>query len=88
MYIFFFLLLIGIGAGSLFVMCMRESQRAIEGQVGFAPQPSTTDDEFCKMMPDIPPEIALEVRQICADVSGWDRDEIHPNTRLIEFDLW
>lgn len=44
--------------------------------------------EYCKLMPDVPEEVALKVRDVLVDVSGWDRDEIHPDTRIVEFDLW
>ena len=50
-------------------------------------QPDTTDEEFCGLMPNVPPEVALKVRQILVDATGWDQEEIHPDTRLIEFEL-
>lgn len=55
---------------------------------GFSAQDSTSDDEFCALLPDVPRDIALEVREVLVDATGWGRDEIHPNTRIVEFDLW
>lgn len=57
-------------------------------QVGFSPQPCLSDEEFCALLPDVPEEVALKVRGILVDATGWDREEIHPNTRLVEFELW
>ena len=70
------------------VACLRESRRALESQLGLTKQPATSDAEFCELMPEIDPELALKVRNICSDVSGWDPDEIHPQTRLVEFEIW
>ncbi|WP_146462629.1 hypothetical protein [Rubripirellula tenax] len=60
----------------------------MEKQVGFSPQPCITDDEFCALISDVPDEVALKVRDVLTDATGWDREEIHPRTRLVEFDLW
>lgn len=85
---YFIVLLIAVGGALLFLCCMREGQRNLEAQVGFSPGPDTTDAEFCELMPDVAPEIALKVREICTEVSGWEPEEIHPQTRLVEFELW
>ena len=52
----------------------------------FEAQPCISDEEFCKLMPEVDPQIALKVREILCDVSGWDSNEIHPETRLVEFE--
>ena len=83
-----FVILVAIGTAMLFMHCVRESGRQMEEQVGFTAQQEISDEEFCELMPEVDPNVALKVRQVCADVSGWDNDEIHPNTRLIEFELW
>ena len=70
------------------VLCSIREQRAIEARVGFSPQPCISDDDFCAGIPDVPPELALQVRDVLVDATGWDRDEIHPSTRLVEFELW
>ena len=49
-------------------------------------QPCVSDEEFCALMPEISEEVALKVRELLCAASGWDRDEIHPNTRIVEFD--
>ena len=48
-------------------------------------QPCVTDDEFCELIPDVSRDVASTVRGVMADASGWDREEIHPETRLVEF---
>jgi len=53
----------------------------------FSAQPSISDEEYCALMPGISREVALGVRDVLVDASGWDREEIHPKTRLIEFEL-
>ena len=85
--ILFFVLIVTAGA-FLFLLCMRESQRNIEARVGFSPQPEISDAEFCQSIPDVAPDTALKVREICSDATGWEREEIHPNTKLVEFELW
>lgn len=50
-------------------------------------QPILTDEEFVALMPDVDANVALTIRQILVDVSGWDQDEIHPETRLADFEL-
>ncbi len=51
------------------------------------PQPCLSDDEFCRLLGDVSPDVALRVRGVLTDATGWDRDEIHPQTRLIEFEI-
>ena len=81
-------LLVSVVGALLFLHCIRESRRNLEARVGFSPQPEISDAEFCELMPGVDPEIAIKVREICSDVSGWDREEIHPQTRIVEFELW
>lgn len=51
-------------------------------------QPSISDAEYCALMPEISEEVALKVREVLCDATGWDREEIHPNTRIVEFDYY
>lgn len=51
-----------------------------------APQEFVSDEEFCRLMPDVPENTALKVREILVDATGWERDEIHPHTKLVEFE--
>jgi hypothetical protein len=53
-----------------------------------APQEFVDDDEYCRLMPEIPRDTALRVREGLVDATGWDREEIHPQTKLIEFEYW
>ncbi|MEM8671503.1 MAG: hypothetical protein AAGG48_28545 [Planctomycetota bacterium] len=69
----------------LFVACERNAR---ERRVGFSSQPCISDEEFCALIPDVPLDVALKVRDVLVDVTGWDREEIHPDTRLVEFELW
>ena len=77
-----------VGAAFAIILCAIETQKRLEDRVGFAPQPSIADDEFCETLSDVPEDVALKVRRVLADSVGWDKEEIHPNTRLIEFELW
>ena len=65
----------------LSVLSERQSLAEIE------PQPSVSDEEFCELLPEVPREVSMKVRSVMVDVSGWDREEIHPNTRIIELEL-
>ena len=51
-------------------------------------QPTIPDQEFCALIPEVHPDVCLTVRRIVSETTGWDQDEIHPDTKLIEFDLW
>ena len=82
------LILVALALAILFVRCVREPVRDLEEQVGFSAQPEISDSEYCELIPNVDPEIALKVREVCAEVSGWDQDEIHPDTRIVEFELW
>ena len=79
------LLVLALAVAILLTACLRQ---AAAEQVEFSKQPCLTDEEFCALMPDVPDHVALGVREALADATGWDREEIHPKTRLIEFDLW
>lgn len=81
-------LLVTIAAIVLVIVLVRCSQHALEARVGFSPQPCITDEEYCRLMPDVSNEVALKVRAILSDATGWDCEEIHPKTRLVEFELW
>lgn len=70
----------------LIVLCV--CQHSSQSEIEFEPQPCVTDEEFCELMPEISPDIALRVRAVIADSTGWDREEIHPGTKIIEFELW
>lgn len=83
-----FVPIVAVCLAVLFMSCLRESRRTLEQQVGFVAQPEISDDEFCQLLPDVDPAVALKVREICADVAGWEREEVHPDTRIIEFELW
>ena len=78
-------LLIFIVAVFLAIMCAACGTSS-EPPVSVSPQPSISDEEFCALMPDVRRDVALKVRDILADATGWDRDEIHPKTRLAEFE--
>ena len=80
--------LVFIGTAALVFWWCIHDQLGLEKRLGFSKQPCTTDAEFCALMPDIPDDIALKVRGALADAASWDREEIHPNTRLVEFELW
>ena len=69
-------------------MCALDSRIAWQVHSDISPQPSVSDEEFCQLMPDVSQDVAMGVRDVLVDVSGWDREEIHPDTRIIEFDLW
>lgn len=69
-------------------MCIVEEKRMQRMRHEISPQDSVTDERYCKLMPGVPEEIALKVRDVMVEVSGWDRDEIHPDTRIVEFELW
>ena len=84
---FLAVLLIATSVLVLFTLCLSYTQSIEEKAIGFVAQPEISDSEFCDLLPEVDPTVALRVRQICSDVSGWDRDEIHPYTRLIEFEL-
>ena len=58
------------------------------GMEEIEPQPCVTDREFCCLLPEVSDEVCMKVRDVLVDVSGWDREEIHPETRLIEFETW
>ena len=51
------------------------------------PQPFISDEDFCRLVPEVPEDVALKVRQVLVDATGWDRDEIHPKTKLAEFEM-
>jgi hypothetical protein len=49
--------------------------------------PPISDEEFLRRCsPDVRPDVALQVRGIIADVFGVERENIHPETNLIELD--
>ena len=80
-------IVIGIAISLIIGRCIVESQLADYEKLGIEPQPMLSDDEYLALLSDIPPEIALGVRDALVDATGWDREEIHPETRLIEFEL-
>ena len=82
---FVLLLAFVVSVAILFVFCAR---RAAEARAGFSRQPCISDQEYCALMPDVPDEVALRVRAVLVDATGWDSDEIHPDTKLVEFELW
>jgi len=85
---FVIIILVAIAGLFLFYHCFNSTQKGLEARLGFSPQSEISDAEFCAMMPDIDPQIALKVRDVCADVASWNREAIHPHTRLVEFELW
>ena len=75
--------------GWMLAMCAFAIRRGlVQAQHDIISQPCVSDEEFCKLMPEISKEVAMGVRSVLVDVSGWDREEIHPETRIIEFDSW
>ena len=68
----------------LVVVCVRKTT---EARVGITKQPCVSDEEFCELLPEVPDEVALRVRDVLVDATGWDSDEIHPDTKLVEFEL-
>lgn len=78
------ILVIVVCIAALFAACMLQKSGAPDC---FSAQPSISDEEYCALMPGVSREVALGVRDVLVDASGWDRDEIHPKTRLVEFEL-
>ena len=72
----------------LVMRCVIETSKEIQSAAGISPQPLITDQEFCELMPHVSKDVAMKVRGIMADVSGWEREEIHPDTKIIEFESW
>ena len=69
-------------------VCLRESAKEWEGKQEYArTHPPISDEEFLKLCSsDVRPEMALKVREIIADAYGVDREEIYPDTRLIDLE--
>ena len=65
--------------------CLRSSTQKY---ADFTPQPEVNDEQFCALMPEVSEDVAMKVRDVLTDVSGWDREEIHPQTRIAEFEMW
>ena len=72
-----------LGIVAMLILCAVSAR--FENQ--FDPQPCISDDEFCKLIREVPDSVCMQVRDILVDVSGWDREEIHPDTKLIEFEV-
>lgn len=45
------------------------------------------DEEFCELIDGVDADLALKVRDVLVDATGWEKEEIHPGTRLIEFEF-
>jgi hypothetical protein len=72
----------------LFIKCCVTEQSRLEQRFGFSKQDDVSETDYCELMNDIPKETALTVRGVLADVTGWEPEEIHPQTKIIEFEIW
>ncbi len=90
MAIFLLILLTGLVAVVIFVCyaTVKAEMYMDELRNQISKQPTISDQEFCELIPEVHPEVSLTVRRIVSETTGWDQNEVHPDTKLIEFDLW
>ena len=69
----------------LFWLLVQMGPTALPYEHRLAQQAHASDDQFlARMPPDVSDEVALRVRRMLADVSGFQPDEIWPESRLVD----
>ena len=77
-----FITFIALAILTLWSFLTRENDQPNRLEVEF-PSTYDSDAEYLRRMPSsVSSETAIKVRRILADVSGWDDDEIGPETLL------